>query len=126
MRRWQIGPSTVWGEDGIIFRSMEPGSVMRLEHATALVEKIQELGGEDPVPVVSIQARAANADAAARRYMSSPEVARRFSAWAMVTGSQAMVVIATFYLRFSRPPYPARIFHELDRAVAWAKQYVRA
>lgn len=125
MQRWRVGPATLWVEDGIVFHTLEPGSVLRLDDVKAVAAKIDEVAPHQPVPVIGIHERAASVDAAARRYSSTPEMTRRCAAVAVVTDSQVMRVLVNFFLRFSKPPYPVRIFRDLDEAVDWAKRYVQ-
>ena len=58
--------------------------------------------------------------------LAGPEAAETYLAMAVLVRSPVARVIMNFFARFSAPPFPVRVFTDVDEARAWAAAQVRA
>jgi len=63
----------------------------------------------------------ANADIEVRRFWAGRAVQEQTTALAVIVHLLVMRVVATFFKRFARPPFPFEIFGDVEHAVAWAR-----
>jgi len=59
----------------------------------------------------------------ARAYAASEESNRYTIADAFVVQSQALKIVANFYLKFNKPARPTKIFHKEEDAIDWLNTY---
>ena len=116
---------TTWmGKDRIIWIKIKPVNHHNLDDAKGLVDAHNRLAEETPCRIICDMRHAAiGADAEARRYYIGPEASKLKIAMAMVVTSRMQRFVGTLFLRFSRPPYPMKLFQEPADAIAWLRTY---
>lgn len=63
-------------------------------------------------------------DPEVRKYYATPEASRFVVALAMVTHSKTTTLVGNFFLSLTSPPYPCKMFTELDKAASWLVEQV--
>ena len=113
-------PAQVFLDGRGILRIIHPrGSQIELDDVLWIRMRHLELAGMKKIPVL-VDARDARAmSLAARRAAAGPDIARNTSHLAVLVGGPVSAVIGNFFMRVARPPYPARLFTDLEAAEAW-------
>lgn len=107
-------------EDGVLMIEFEPAPDHTLEDARALVEEHNTLAGGKKVRVLADCRRiAVGASKEARQYYVSDEGARCKLGMAMVVGNMVQRMIGNVFFRMNKPPYPTRLFSDLESARTW-------
>ena len=78
-------------------------------------------GREYPVLVDGRNAKAASKEA--RDYLAKGPGIKGVTAIAIVVENLVPAVLANLYLTFSRPPVPAKIFNDHEKALQWLRQF---
>lgn len=121
-RQTQTGMWTI-REGGILgFRAAQFVS-QDAEAARENVKAATALVGDDPVPVL-VDLRESGDVTREARWIYAAE-ARFASAQALLVDSAFTRVVASLFLRLSRPRQPARMFTSEDEAIAWLRGFLK-
>ena len=69
--------------------------------------------------------KALQQSAEVRKFYASKEVAKTITAMAILIDSSATRLIANFFIQFSKPHFPTRLFNNTTAAEKWLKQFVK-
>lgn len=95
------------------------GSQLELDDVLWIRTRHLELAGTRKIPVLVDARNIRSMSLAARRAAAGPDIARITSRLAALVGGPVSAVIGNFFMRVARPPYPARLFTDLEPAEAW-------
>ena len=109
----------IWVEAGMLRLSVKPRTTYTLADSTTVIAAFRELSEARPMPLIIDVPGYPNADRDARKYWSSAEVRRLITSMAIVVHSPVMRVIGTFFIRLGKPPFPCKLFGDLEAAIAW-------
>ena len=109
--------------DDILRITILPGAVETLETAMENVKAAATLAGGKPMCLLVDVRELHYMDRLARGYYGSPLVAQYVIALAMLIDSPLSRALANFFLSFSKPPIPTRLFTNEGEATAWLKSY---
>lgn len=59
----------------------------------------------------------------AREVLSTERASQNISALAVIVRNPVTRAIANFFLKFQQPPYPFRLFTDLEKAKQWLRKY---
>jgi hypothetical protein len=116
-------PQVTLGDDGVI--RINFGFHARITRAT-VQDAHEQHRRLTPyrAPVLIKGEHVLTADSDAERYASSPEIVKAVTACALLPRTVLERVIARLFLRYSKPPYPVRVFADEDEAIEWLKPFV--
>lgn len=109
-----------WCGDGIVCNQAYERRVTT-EHLRAGFAICRELGGGEPVVLVSEAGPLGETTREARDLLAGPEAAAIYRAMAVVVRSPVARAIMSFFVRFSSPPFPVRVFNDVQEALDWAR-----
>ena len=105
--------------DGIVIQAViEPGR-QTLDDARANTRVYNELCEGRPHLLMVDMRVPFSTDPDVRKYYATPEASQFVVALAMVTHSKTTTLVGNFFLSLTSPPYPCRMFAELDKAAQW-------
>lgn len=117
--------STVWiGEDGVVRVQMDAGSVHDLDSAKANIALVREIAGASKVPVLVDIGRIEGVTRAARTYYASGHATAVIAASALLVDSPISRVLGNFFVGFSKPSCPTRLFTDKTEALGWLLEFV--
>jgi len=103
-----------------IFRIIHPpGARVELEDVLWIRARHQQAAGSRKIPVL-VDARSIRAmSLTARRAAAGAEIARVTSRCVILVGGPVSALIGNFFMKVARPPYPTRLFTDVEAAEAW-------
>lgn len=110
-------------EDGIAYAELYIEDIT-LEVAMQMVETRYNVTNGNVYPVVVDISRIKSVTKEARDFLSGGKATEKISAAALYTNSLISRIVANFFLGFSRPDIPIRIFTSKAEALKWAKHYI--
>ena len=113
------------GADGILRSIMLPGDEETLADAEENVRASVGLSNGRRYPVLADGRQTRSVDRAARLHYAGPELTATILAMAVVVASPVQRVIANFFLRLHKPPYPCRLFTVEAEALAWLQGFMQ-
>ena len=116
-----IGVGRVWRDGEVVVICIRPNSHFTQGDAVRGVQAIAELSGGKARPVVVDLGTAYSADFGSRQYFTSQEARAAISAFAFVVRSPVARMVASFFTRVVKLPYPAAIFSDEAAALDWAR-----
>lgn len=103
-----------------IFRIIHPrGSRIDLDDVLWIRTRHQQIAGSKKLPVLVDARNVRSMSLTARRAAAGPDIARITSRMVVLVGGPVSAVIGNFFMRVARPPYPTRLFTDLEAAEAW-------
>jgi hypothetical protein len=107
-----------------IFHVRYNAETITLEAAKKWVAEVKrEFADVLPAPTISDISNQKTFAKEVRDYMASSEVLDMMTAGALVAGSVVARVVGNFFLMFSKPPIPAKLFSDEASARKWLEQY---
>jgi hypothetical protein len=100
--------------------------VVTPDHLRAGFRAAAEFGAGKKVALVAESGPLSETSREARDLLASEEAAAVFCAIAVLVRSPVARTIMNFFVRFSSPPFPVRMFTAPNEARAWAREQVRA
>ena len=91
--------------------------------AQKLMEQRISFVEENDLPMIIDGSGVKDMTKEARMILSSERANRYTVALAIIIRSPVNRVLANFFLRFQQPPYPLRLFKNIEDAQEWLKQY---
>jgi hypothetical protein len=113
------------GQDGICRTVVRPGAEISLADALENTENIILLSGGVRVPLLVDLRRIKSISKEARDHFSMRGRMSRVNSIAMLIKSPVSKIIGNFYILFSQPTTPTKLFTEEEKAVAWLMQFVQ-
>lgn len=117
----------IWlGTDGILRSVVRPGAVVRPEDAREAMAMYLRAAGDKKRPIlIHLENLRFISTEAKDTYVRSAETAQCLSAAALVvSGMPVARALANSVARFSKPPFPIRLFDDETAALAWLTQYL--
>lgn len=108
---------------GTVTLDQTPRALQTFETACEMMRASVELAPDGHKPAMVVLANESRTDRGARRAFQ--EVGGPVLACvALVVQSKVAEVTGNFFLRINRPPYPMRLFGDVDEARAWAAEHL--
>lgn len=107
----------------IILGTLAPGLIVTLDIAKKIEETRLKIWGNAHLPLVMDVSLFSNIDDDARDYWATPKSMRLIKAVAIITKKKHQALIANFFILFSKPVVPTRLFHNKIEAVNWCKKF---
>ncbi len=107
------------GDDGVVRQDFVEGAYMEVADSREAIAAVRELTGDVPAFLLTDMRHVKGASSEARAFGSTPEMVPYIAAIALLTSSPLTRMIANFFVRFTRPAYPVRMFTDRDEALAW-------
>jgi hypothetical protein len=114
------------GTDGICRTVVKPFAEISLAHAIKNTENIILLSSGVLVPLLVDLRKIKSISKEARDHFSMRGRTNRVNAIAMLINSPASKVIGNFYILFSKPTTPTKLFTDENQALAWLRQFIQA
>lgn len=105
--------------DGIIVQRIVTSGEQTLEDARENTRAYDEIAAGEKRLLLVDMAVPYSTGPGVREYYATPEAGRCVKALAMVTPSSTTRIVGNFFLSLNRPPYPTRLFTNVDDAVKW-------
>jgi len=112
----------LWKEDNILFSEYK-SEILDLEAAKNTVKSRLQFTDNKTYPVVIDITNIRTVTKEARDYLSRGEAISHLSAAAIIANSLATRLLFNFFLTFSKPALPMRIFNSKDEAIKWIGQF---
>lgn len=112
------------GEDGIVRIIHVPGAEVTLEDAKETMLAYLQIRQDKRRPLLVDTRTMKFLAREARKYYAGDEAAKGASAVAIIVGTPVSRVLGNFYLGFSNPHLPSRLFSSDDEALEWLKGYL--
>lgn len=116
--RWWVDPC------GVVCNQSYIDGVVTAEHLRAGFRAALELTGGGRAPLAAEAGPLSSATREARDLLAGPETAAVFTAMAVVVTSPVARTVMNFFVRFSKPSVPVRVFTAPDQALDWARSYL--
>jgi hypothetical protein len=100
-----------------------PGSVQTLVEARENMRAIEQLAKDKRCTLLVDLRQIRSQSREAREYYTRPENAKALLAVAVLVGSPMSRVIGNFFIGFSKPGVPTRLFAAEDDAIAWLREF---
>ncbi len=108
--------------DGLLYAKFK-NDVIDAKRAQDIVAQRLSFIEEGTFPIIIDGSGVKDITKEARTVLSSEEANRYTVALAVIIRSPINRVLANFFLRFQQPPYPLRLFKNIEDAQEWLKQY---
>jgi len=109
-------------KDGIIYARYRPGVIVTLEMAKDMVKSRVEFAENVSYPAVVFIDGLKSISKEARDYLAEDGTIG-LVAGALVMKSVYNTFIGNFFLKLTSPPFPSKIFTDLNSALEWLEQY---
>lgn len=106
-----------------IYAILKPGLIVTLDIAKQIVEIRLSIWGEVEKPAIVNANGLVSIEDAARDYWATPESMHLLQSLAIVTNKKLQTMIANFFIRFSKPVVPTRLFSNQEEAIKWANKF---
>lgn len=110
--------------EGITEMQVHSGFQLSAENILEYREAKEKLGGGKPFPNLVLMGAFSAADATAMRTSASNEMRKLRVADAFVIDSLAQRILGNFYLKFSKPQFPTRLFNSKEEALKWLSSFL--
>jgi len=113
----------MWIEDGIFYVVHAEGNVITKDIAISQVYERFKLteGITYPMFIDSRGLKYVTKDA--REYLNKGDGVKYINAGAFLINSSVQEIIGNYFLKFTRPPIPARLFTRQEKALLWLQQF---
>lgn len=109
-------------KEGIIYARYKPDIVVTLELAKKMVKQRVDFAENVSYPAVVFIDGVKSITKEARDYLAE-EGTTGLIAGALVMKSIYSTFIGNFFLKLTKPPFPSKIFTDVNEAVKWLEQY---
>jgi hypothetical protein len=110
--------------DGICRTIVKPDAEILLSHAIENTENVSRLFSGVPGPLFVDLRKIKSMSKEARDHFSMRGRTAKVNAIGLLIKSPVSRVIGNFYMLFSKPSTPTKLFTEEKNAIAWLKQFV--
>ena len=117
---------TRMGKDGICRTEVKQDAEVRLPHAIWNSEAITRLSNGGMIPLLVDLRKIKSVSKEARDHFSMRGRKSQVNAIAMLIKSPVSKIVGNFYIQFSKPTIPTRLFTEEKKAIAWLTQFIGA
>jgi hypothetical protein len=104
---------------GIFWVIYAHGCRIELDDVLRIRTRHQQIAGARKIPVLVDARHVRSMSLAARRAAAGPDIALVTSRMVVLVGGPVSALIGNFFMRVERPPYPTRLFAEVEAAQAW-------
>jgi hypothetical protein len=111
------------GAGNIIHATSLPGSVQTLAEAQENMQAVEQLAQGRPCALLVDLRQIRSQDREAREYYTRPENAKALRAVAVLIDSPMSRVIGNFFIGFSKPVVPTRLFRSEAEAIEWLQAF---
>jgi hypothetical protein len=108
----------------IIKSTIKPGLVVNLELAIKIKEDRLSIWGNILKPLIVDINGLQSIEDEARDYWATKESMQFIQSVAIVTNKKVQVMIANFYILFSKPVVPSKLFTNFNDALEWSKKFI--
>lgn len=115
----------MWMDDDVLIHRIDQ-VVVSEDAARGVHEAVKRLTGGTAVPAVVDLREVGYASRDARDMFAAPPEGANESATALVVRSRASQVMASLFMKFSRPDRPVKVFHSDEPAIEWARSFVES
>ena len=110
--------------DEIVYTEYKQNLIINMEVARRyIVEERLKISNGITRPFLADIRNLKSVDNDARDYLASDEACQFISAIAIVTGNRIQQLFANFYLIFSQPTIPTKLFTNKEKGLQWLRQY---
>ncbi len=109
-------------KNGVMYARYKPGIVVTLEMAKAMVRSRVEFAENISYPAVVFIDGLKSISKEARDYLAE-DGTTGLIAGALVMKSVYNTFIGNFFLKLTNPPFPSKIFTDVNAALEWLEQY---
>jgi hypothetical protein len=110
------------GDDGIVRAILDEGAEETLADAKASVEAVFQVSNGTKRPLLVDLRKVKSQDRGARVYYSGPESLSSSLGIAILMGSPISRMLGNFFLGFSKPKVPLKLFTSEADAIQWLKE----
>jgi hypothetical protein len=113
------------GRDGYVRIVVTSHKPFELVDGEDLLYGFDKLGIAGATPVIADICKLRSVTISLRRLMASERAAQKISSLALIVRSPVSRAIGNFFIRFNRPPFPARLCDDEASAVAFTEALPR-
>jgi hypothetical protein len=113
-----------WIENGVMCYSYKPHiKKVTLDIARQMVKDRLKLSAGKTYPLFANLSNMVDVDKDARKYFSEGDALKHMSVGAILVSNPAAKYLANIFLRFDKPPLPAKCFTQKQQAFNWLEQF---
>jgi len=115
----------IWKKDGIVYAEYKPNLYIDMRVAKLMVASREFVSNGVDYPMLADIRNLKRVEEDARKYLASDEAAADIKAAAIIKGGFVVNLLANWYLKIDKPPFPTRLFEasEMKRAIRWLTLY---
>jgi hypothetical protein len=113
----------VWKEDGIMHVVYKEDTIITLEVAMKSVASRLEITGDVSWPMYIDSTAVKYFHGDARDYLSKGDSMKNIKAGAFLIKGRVQKILANYFIRFHKPPVPAKMFTKREEAIEWLQQF---
>jgi len=117
---------TMWIEDGLLWHRLATQETITEDDAVSVIEAVRLLSGGEPIPVIVDMSTIGFATAAARNRFAGDIDESLELATALIVRDGPGRLMASAWLKISRPERPVAVFVDQRRAVEWLQQFKKS
>ena len=115
----------IWvGHDGITRNEIVLGSEITLAEAKLAIQSIIKITKGEKKPVLVDTRQIKSMTHKSRQYLAGQETADALRAVALLINSPISKIIGNFFVNFSKPLVPTKLFTDENEALAWLKGFL--
>lgn len=122
---YQVTPHVTYSwEDGILIGTYKKGITIDLKTAQEIVaHRLEASEGRSFVALADVRGIKVSTKEA-RDYFAK-EGTKGLTALAILTGNYLTAAMSNFYIKFSKPKIPTRVFKTREEALKWLRQFIK-
>lgn len=113
------------GDDGVLIMYCDDDVVYEESQIREIVDATGILTGGKKYPQITIAGKYTSITREARDFIATDESVKYNSAEAYIIQSLAQRILANFYLKFSVPKVPTKVFTDRGKAEEWIRQFIK-
>jgi hypothetical protein len=111
-------------KNGILYIHFRFNDEVNLGMALEIFEEVKKMNVPLPIAHLFVLNNMTIPSPEVRSFMVSPERQKIVKADAFVISSTNQKLIANFYLKFNKPPFPTKFFESINQAEIWISKFI--
>jgi len=109
-------------EDDVVIVRIGDDVMIDLEKATLMDAALRKITEEKPKKLFVLNGQYTSADAPAREFLASRAKLKQVAKCSVIIHSLSQRILANFFIKVNKPPFPIRFFNSYEAAEKWLFQ----
>lgn len=106
-------------EDDLVIVTIADDLMIDLEKATLMDAAMRKITQEQPKKILVLNGKYTSATTEAREFLASRAKLKQIEKCSVIIHSLSQRILANFFIKVNKPPFPIRFFTSLDAAEKW-------